>query len=67
MTIGLRPALPSDDEFLFSVYASTGADEMDSVDWNISQKEHFCGCSSIHGVIALATRSLVEGREVSYI
>ena len=41
MAISLRPALPGDEEFLFSVYASTGADEMALVDWNKTQKESF--------------------------
>jgi GNAT superfamily N-acetyltransferase len=41
MTISLRPALPGDEEFLFSVYASTRREEMDLVDWNPAQKEAF--------------------------
>lgn len=41
MAISLRPALPSDDEFLFSVYASTRAEEMYLVDWNPARKEAF--------------------------
>jgi hypothetical protein len=41
MTISHRPTLPSDDEFLSSVYASTRADEMDWVNWNKPQKEAF--------------------------
>ena|ERR1051325_8779772 len=41
MTIRLRPVLMSDEEFLFSVYASTRMEEMDLVDWNTSQKEAF--------------------------
>ena len=41
MTISLRPVLPGDGEFLFSVYASTRAEEMDLVDWSTAQKEVF--------------------------
>lgn len=42
MTISLRPALPGDDdEFLFSVYASTRAEEMERVDWHTTQKQEF--------------------------
>lgn len=41
MTIGLRTALPDDEEFLFSVYASTRIEEMDLVDWTAAQKEAF--------------------------
>ena len=41
MTIDLRPALPGDDEFLFTVYASARTEEMDLVDWDIAQKESF--------------------------
>jgi ribosomal protein S18 acetylase RimI-like enzyme len=41
VTISLRPALPGDDEFLFSVYASTRAEEMELVNWTTTQKEAF--------------------------
>jgi ribosomal protein S18 acetylase RimI-like enzyme len=41
MTIRLRPALPGDEEFLFSVYASTRTDELALVDWDPAQKESF--------------------------
>ena len=39
--IGLRTAAESDKDFLFSVYASTRADEMELVDWSDEQKEGF--------------------------
>ena len=39
--IGLRVAAESDKDFLFSVYASTRADEMELVDWSDEQKEGF--------------------------
>ena len=41
MTISLRLALSGDEEFLFSVYASTRMEEMALVDWNAAQKEQF--------------------------
>ncbi len=41
MTIALRPVLPGDEEFLFSVYASTRMEEMDSADWSTAQKDFF--------------------------
>jgi ribosomal protein S18 acetylase RimI-like enzyme len=41
VTIDLRLALPGDDEFLFSVYASTRAAEMDLVEWDVAQKQEF--------------------------
>jgi len=41
MTIHLRPASLGDEEFLFSVYASTRMGEMDLVDWTKAQKEAF--------------------------
>ena len=41
MTIVLRPVSTGDEEFLFSVYASTRTEEMDLVDWNSAQKEAF--------------------------
>jgi hypothetical protein len=41
MTITLRPTLSVEDEFLFSVYACTRAEEMDLVDWDSAQKEAF--------------------------
>jgi len=39
--ITLRPARPEDREFLFSVYASTRADEMAMVPWDDVQKHAF--------------------------
>ena len=41
MAISLFPVLSGDEEFLFSVYASTRKEEMDLVDWNLAQKEAF--------------------------
>jgi ribosomal protein S18 acetylase RimI-like enzyme len=41
MTISLRSVLSDDEEFLFSVYASTRIEEMDLVDWIPAQKEVF--------------------------
>jgi len=41
MTISLRAAMTGDKEFLFSVYASTRAAEMNLVDWDTSQKDSF--------------------------
>jgi len=41
MTISLRTALFDDEEFLFSVYASTRMQEMNLVDWIPAQKEAF--------------------------
>jgi ribosomal protein S18 acetylase RimI-like enzyme len=41
VNINLRSALSNDDGFLFSVYASTRADEINLVDWNAAQKEAF--------------------------
>lgn len=41
MTITLRPALSGEDEFLFSVYASTRTQELTWVDWDSAQKEAF--------------------------
>ena len=41
MNANLRPVLPGDEEFLFSVYASTRTEEMDLVDWTTAQKEAF--------------------------
>jgi RimJ/RimL family protein N-acetyltransferase len=38
----LRPVRPEDREFLFSVYASTRADEMAVVPWSEAQKVAFC-------------------------
>jgi ribosomal protein S18 acetylase RimI-like enzyme len=39
--IKLRPVTPEDDAFLFSVYASTRAEEMKQVPWSAEQKEMF--------------------------
>jgi GNAT superfamily N-acetyltransferase len=41
MMIGLRAMTGGDEDFLFSVYASTRADEMNLVDWNDEQKDVF--------------------------
>jgi len=41
MTIDLRDVKADDADFLYSVYASTRADEMARVDWNTEQKEAF--------------------------
>jgi GNAT superfamily N-acetyltransferase len=41
MSILLRSTQPRDEEFLFSVYASTRMDEMALVDWTPAQKEVF--------------------------
>jgi ribosomal protein S18 acetylase RimI-like enzyme len=41
VNILLRPALAGDEEFLFSVYASTRMEEMALVDWNEAQKDAF--------------------------
>lgn len=41
MTISLRPALPGDDEFLFSLYASTRMQEMALAAWSAAQKQAF--------------------------
>jgi GNAT superfamily N-acetyltransferase len=41
MKIALRASKASDAEFLFSVYASTRADEMTLVDWTEEQKAAF--------------------------
>jgi GNAT superfamily N-acetyltransferase len=41
MAINVRPVSPGDEEFLFSVYASTRADGLNLVGWNTEQKEDF--------------------------
>jgi ribosomal protein S18 acetylase RimI-like enzyme len=41
MTIDLREVTEDDAAFLYSVYASTRADEMARVDWSTEQKEAF--------------------------
>ncbi len=41
MTIELRTVTEDDADFLYSVYASTRADEMARVDWNTEKKEAF--------------------------
>lgn len=41
MPLSLRPTLTGDEEFLFSVYASTRLGEMVLLDWNPQQKETF--------------------------
>ena len=39
--INLRMVKESDNDFSFSVYASTRADEMELVDWTMEQKDAF--------------------------
>lgn len=39
--VDLRPVAERDQDFLFSVYASTRAEEMNLVDWSDAQKETF--------------------------
>lgn len=39
--VTLRPVVEADAEFLFSLYASTRADEMALVDWDAAQKDAF--------------------------
>jgi ribosomal protein S18 acetylase RimI-like enzyme len=41
MAISLRPSLPEDEPFLFAVYASTRADEMQLVPWSDEEKLAF--------------------------
>jgi GNAT superfamily N-acetyltransferase len=41
LAIDLRFASASDEEFFFSVYASTRVEEMALVDWNVAQKQAF--------------------------
>jgi ribosomal protein S18 acetylase RimI-like enzyme len=41
MMVDLRPVTQGDQDFLFSVYASTRAEEMNLVDWSEEQKEAF--------------------------
>ena len=41
MMVHLRPVTEGDGDFLFSVYASTRAEEMSLVDWSDEQKEAF--------------------------
>ena len=41
MMIDLRAVAEGDEDFLFSVYASTRADEMNLVDWSNEQKDAF--------------------------
>jgi ribosomal protein S18 acetylase RimI-like enzyme len=40
--LSLRLATPSDEEFLYRVYASTRADELALTNWTDAQKEEFC-------------------------
>jgi ribosomal protein S18 acetylase RimI-like enzyme len=40
-TVRLRPVEPDDEEFLFAVYASTRASEMELVPWDETQKQAF--------------------------
>ena len=40
-TVELRPVADSDDQFLFSLYASTRQDELAQVEWAEGQKEQF--------------------------
>ena len=39
--VSLRPVAPADDEFLFSVYASSRAEELAQTDWDDEQKRTF--------------------------
>jgi ribosomal protein S18 acetylase RimI-like enzyme len=39
--IGLRPSTPSDEPFLYEVYASTRTEELASVPWTVAQKDAF--------------------------
>jgi GNAT superfamily N-acetyltransferase len=39
--VGLRPATDADQDFLFSVYASTRSEELDQVPWTEEQKRAF--------------------------
>jgi GNAT superfamily N-acetyltransferase len=41
MMLGLRPVVAGDEDFLFSVYASTRVDEMNLVGWSEEQKTSF--------------------------
>lgn len=41
MYISLRPISSADEEFLFTVYASTREDELAQLDWNAAQKQLF--------------------------
>jgi ribosomal protein S18 acetylase RimI-like enzyme len=41
MTIALRPVIPSDQDFLFQVYASTRRDEMSAWGWDVAQQDAF--------------------------
>ena len=41
MMIDLRPVAEGDEDFLFSLYASTRAEEMNLVDWSDEQKAAF--------------------------
>ena len=40
-SVALRPAGPSDTEFLYEVYASTRAEELAPVPWSAAQKDTF--------------------------
>src|ERR1700730_2048625 len=39
--IGLRPSTPSDEAFLYEVYASTRTEELASLPWTDAQKDAF--------------------------
>src|SRR5690242_18379418 len=41
LTLSLRPVAPGDEAFLYRVYASTRAEEMQLVDWSDSDKHAF--------------------------
>ena len=41
LAVARRPVVEADAEFLFSLYASTRADEMGLVDWDAAQKDTF--------------------------
>jgi GNAT superfamily N-acetyltransferase len=43
VSIKLRPELPDDQAFLYRLYASTRAREMELVDWSFEQKASFLG------------------------
>jgi ribosomal protein S18 acetylase RimI-like enzyme len=41
MTITLRPVAPTDQDFLFEVYASTRRDEVSAWGWDVAQQDAF--------------------------
>lgn len=40
-SISTRPVLPTDDNFIYEVYASTRADELAGIPWTVPQKDAF--------------------------